>query len=169
MSEPIEITFNLNDLAEQVYDQFAFGTAPARKKPVSLYKIDKEAVEDACDFLGIRQQVKVFIRYLHGAAHWGWCPEYHRIVVNPYLIPEEAEAAVWHELTHAQQMERFGSHDIYVMFYNRQFARSGLTKEVLKRPLTVEETAAYRSIPLEAEAYEREQNIPDGIRICVPR
>jgi hypothetical protein len=84
--------------------------------------LDREALKDACDLLGIMLPVHVRYngvaggtngthRYKYGhdappSAGVASSAPYHHIVIKSYLSAEEATSTLWHELTHAVQAER---------------------------------------------------------------
>lgn len=100
------------------------------------HRVDKRAVQLAARHLGIKAPVKV--------AHVGGvCGRYHglnkngdhEISVVGWLRPESASKQIWHELTHAEQMER--------------------GEDVMKIPTTDDVNyEQYRNHPLEVEAHE---------------
>jgi len=88
--------------------------------------LDRKALADACDLLGIRNRVEVRFhgavgntngthRYsfprVRSAADVASLAPVHRIVIKSYLSPEQASSTLWHELTHAAQAERVSRED----------------------------------------------------------
>lgn len=73
----------------------------------------------------------------------GW----HNIYVHKNLVPKVASAALWHELTHAVQCERWGSYPRFDAEYKRQQRELGVpygSAEYFRR---------YVNMPFEAEAW----------------
>lgn len=161
----LTITHIIKDKGD--YRRQVYGT---KKPPASMYKIDKEALAKACDHVGVARDARVIIRRLHGAGHYvGTRKNVHLITLNPYLHISEAEKTVWHELVHAAQAERIGSQQLYDLLYTRQVEKAGIKAEAFSRAFSPEEVKAYKTIPFENEAFEMEENIPEGIRVCILR
>lgn len=97
------------------------------------WRVSPSAFFEALDLLGITWEVVVKTsggvsrRGAHrtmpkkvGAAGW-----FHSITVSTYLSPEEATATLWHELTHAAQVEAAPDVFAFAKAYREENARRG--------------------------------------------
>lgn len=118
----------------------------------------RESLDDACSQLRVRKPVIVKFEVLR-------CPQnpnafvqgqydgldlyqgIHFIRINPRQTTLGATAALWHELTHAHQVERHGSFIGWQWEYDRQIRQLGIPYGA---PGYFE---AYRECPFEAEAW----------------
>jgi hypothetical protein len=79
-------------------------------KPTNQFHIDRKALAQAIEFLGIKRQVKVSTTN-HQGGRGGVCwvrpgDHHHTIRLKSWLSANDASEALWHELTHCQQNER---------------------------------------------------------------
>jgi hypothetical protein len=86
-------------------------TQALREAATGGFTIDRAALKDACDLLGLKLPVRLRYnsrvgRTMANHRFWG---DYHDVMLKSYLTPEEASTALWHELTHAMQAERAGT------------------------------------------------------------
>lgn len=97
--------------------------------PMSKHKwnFDQTAINEAAEHLGLTFPVKVVgkrgkrgstIGYYKGIHPWSgeWV---HEISVDRHLSAQEVSQTIWHELTHAQQTERYLGDDACFMAYGR--------------------------------------------------
>jgi hypothetical protein len=101
------------------------------------YHINHAAIRDACEHLGVKLPVKIRQHGRVGNTHGNhrFNGSFHNIMVKSYLTPEQASHTLWHELTHAMQVER-----------------SGGTKESWSRECRAQSIYSYRIRPMEREA-----------------
>jgi hypothetical protein len=137
------------------------------------FKINKAALDEARDHLGIEAKVRVFICRMHCAAgrYVGMPDGVHHISLANWMSLAEAEGAIWHELQHAAQVERVGGHAQFDMLWMRQMERAGFDANSFKggRVLTQPELSAYNSAPFEMEANLTSVGRPSKIKVCVSR
>jgi hypothetical protein len=82
----------------------------AEVKAAGGFVIDRQALADACDLLGLKLPVKIRYNARVGTTNGnyqlraGW----HDIMLKSYHTAEQASSTLWHELTHAMQAERAG-------------------------------------------------------------
>lgn len=89
-------------------------------------KLNYTALREALEFLGVERQVN--IRRANGTRRRGahrYRNGEHCITVSTYLTVEEANRVLLHELTHAAQLERFGTDSEFNAAYTRENARRG--------------------------------------------
>jgi hypothetical protein len=77
-------------------------------KAAGGFRIDRAALREACEFLGITGNVEVRFNARAGRTNGNYRRRYgkHDIMVKSYLTPAEASKTLWHELAHAMQAER---------------------------------------------------------------
>jgi hypothetical protein len=77
--------------------------------PTSIYRIDPDGLRRACNYLGLEADVKLLIRKTKALGRYvAWRDGVHIISLNSRMTPGDADLVVWHELTHARQVERCG-------------------------------------------------------------
>jgi hypothetical protein len=84
-------------------------TLPTRDRNIEGASFNPTRVIEAVEFLEIREPVE--IKWSGGTRTIGthrWRDGKHLVTVSTYLPAEKLSAVLWHELTHAQQQERFG-------------------------------------------------------------
>lgn len=131
------------------------------------YRIDHDAVDRAADLLGIKLLVIVrrsTARYHNGCYHHVRLGA-HRITVANNISAKAASDAIWHELGHALQHERYGNAMIMMDEYNRQLSAIGVEADKFWRRRTGP-VMAYREIPMEQEANKIEQRYAGRIALA---
>lgn len=89
--------------------------APARAAAVKAngggWRVDRAALRDACDLLGLKLPVSIRFNSRVGRTNgnYRFTGTSHDIMLKSYRTAEQASATLWHELTHALQAERAGS------------------------------------------------------------
>lgn len=138
---------------------------------VSIFKIDRKALDEAREYLGITWDARVTISGTIGAAgRYSTVHEHiHKITLNAYLSLCDAEFVVWHELTHALQSEAVGGGLAHQREWMRQLHEQGLTLSGICRGMSPADAAAYDRMPYEAEANHMAEDRPKLIRVTVPR
>lgn len=117
------------------------------------FKIDEQALKEACEILNIKQPVK--IRWQSNLRNLG--QHYVKDCIHMIAIKSLGPSSVsinqtlWHELTHASQWERYGD-DLARIVYDLDMRR--LKRLTASR---VYDTPEYRSIPFEAEAFYNQE------------
>jgi len=121
----------------------------------SRYEVDMSAVAAAARALGLRHPVRVFIRrYTWGDGRYiGFVDGEHRVGVASDLSARRASRTLWHELTHALQVERLGDERTFWSLWWKQMRKLGLSRTQAARATSLR----YRRAPLEAEAYRNER------------
>lgn len=118
--------------------------------------LDREALRETCAGLGVRQDV-IFRTVLKFPEQWTlacyagldmWAM--HTVMMRGSLDRCRAHGLLVHELVHAAQTERCGSHARFEAEYRRQLAEAGIDP---KGPRDEDYFKQYRSIPFEREAY----------------
>jgi hypothetical protein len=141
---------------------------------MSNYTINPDALEEACGIYGLHFPVRVrlldggpmgMLGKYHGIGRYGPTTDdelaepAHHISLKSDLGVFTANTALWHELTHAMQCERFLPEDLD----NYRAANRGLTmafrqemKEVRRKAGTTSKalTAAYSNVSFEKEAHD---------------
>jgi hypothetical protein len=117
--------------------------------------LDLEAVNDARSALGIKAPVAILIRaYTHlDGRYIGFKGGAHRIGIDRDLPARVASRVVWHELTHASQVERLGSLGDWAARWDGEMKALGLTKQQSSRA----SARRYNRAPLEREARANER------------
>lgn len=120
-----------------------------------VYKVNSEAVGEASAMLGLALPVRVFVRRYDwlGGRYIDLRDGVHRIGIASDLSPSRASSMLWHELTHALQVERLGSAAAFRELWWSDMQAAGLTRQQAQRA----EGRAYRRTPLEAEANANER------------
>lgn len=74
------------------------------------FTVDRRALKDACDLLGITKPVRIRFSSKVGSTNgnYRFMGTYHDIMLKSYHSPAQASSTLWHELTHAMQAERAG-------------------------------------------------------------
>ena len=141
-----------------------------RERAAQGFRIDRDAVREAADLLGITWPIEFAstssygstrgnhqLRYRGGSyrcdgnRHYNLdtaTSVYHRIMVKSYLSAEQAGRTIWHELTHAMQAERATRDAGAVTMREVNEAWAGCSAR--GRGVT------YRAKPIEVEAREHE-------------
>lgn len=127
----------------------------------SRYIIDQDELQRACDYLGLTLPVVIrFRNYKHCSARYKntqWDKKrgvIHRIDVTTYApYCGYLDACILHELTHAQQCEKFGQHQFSQM-YSNQLADIGLDGSAIAVGKTLNRD--YEQIRFEQEAMRNE-------------
>lgn len=140
------------------------------------YKVDKAGLERASKKLGLRFPVRVRIlpngpddmagKY-HGLGRYGPTVDHpldspaHHISLSGNLGSSMANTAIWHELTHAKQCERFLPDDVDDLDEMAKAANAGLAKAFRKEMQRIrletnatskKMTMAYTDVSFEVEA-----------------
>lgn len=147
--------------AERGYTIMSIETAAAKaqRERGGGYRIDRAALREALDFLGIALPVK--IRY---TSRVGRTRGNHRLVANrshdimlkSYLPADQASKTLWHELAHAMQSERaIRAGQDWLAIANER--NPGSSRRI-----------AYRVRPIEVEARTYEQ-YAEACPLAVPR
>lgn len=125
-------------------------TEPAQQQPQHSggFTINRAALKDACDLLGLKLPVKIRFNGRHGRTlgNYRFKGTHHDIMLKSYHDPEQASSTLWHELTHAMQAERAGS----TMAWNAVLSSS---------------RGLYRACPLEIEARDMQATMAD-VSLC---
>ena len=96
----------------------------------SRFDVDRAAMAKVGEMLGLEHPVGVFIR----GYTWGngrsiaFTDGQHRIGVAADLSPRRASRVLWHEMTHALQVEREGSEKAFLSLWHKQMRDLGLTR-----------------------------------------
>jgi hypothetical protein len=119
------------------------------------FRVDHERVDEAARQLGLTMPVRVFVRgYAYYTGRYiGLRDGVHHIGVSSFLPARLASRALWHELTHAAQVERLGSDAAFTTRWWAEMAAAGLTRRQASRG----EGRAYDRTPLESEARANER------------
>jgi hypothetical protein len=122
------------------------------------FRVLHERVDDAARQLGLTMPVRVFVRgYRHYTGRYiGLHDGVHHIGVSSYLPARLASRALWHELTHAAQVEQLGGEAAFTTRWWAEMAAAGLTRRQASRG----EGRAYDRTPLEREARVNERRPP---------
>lgn len=147
-------------MMEQAAQQRAAETQAAQAPaPVIVcdWQVDARKLRRACDLLGLRKPVEVQLTYLdHQEGRYLLLDQArgcHRIQLDARLPIQRASWALWHELTHALQLERLDcSHRWFLDCYRAQLAKVGLAGLDLDAPEAEQYRERILSIPMEREA-----------------
>ena len=122
----------------------------------SRFEVDEDAVAQASLMLGLKHPVRVFVRrYEWGLGRYiAFIDGEHRIGIASDLSPRKASQVLWHEMTHAHQVERLGSKQNFDGVWRQQMHALGLTRKQAARATG----RRYRRAPLEREAEQHERN-----------
>jgi hypothetical protein len=92
----------------------------------SRYEVDQMAVARAAAILGLQYRVRVLVRsYAWGTGRYiGFSDGEHRIGVAADVTARRASRVIWHELTHASQVERCGGEGAFRRCGGRRWASS---------------------------------------------
>ena len=122
----------------------------------SRFEVDQDAVAQAARMLGLRHPVRVFVRrYEWGLGRYiALIDGEHRIGVAADLSPGMASRVLWHEMTHARQIERLGGQRKFDAVWREQMRGLGMTPMQAARATG----RRYRRAPLEREAEQYERN-----------
>lgn len=114
------------------------------------YRIDRAALRDAIDLLGIKLPVKIRFNSRVGntAGNYRFRNGGHDIMLKSYHTAEQASSTLWHELTHAMQAERAGGTTETWASFHREQARY-----------------SYRNRPVEIEARQMSETMKD-VPLC---
>jgi hypothetical protein len=120
-----------------------------------MYVVDRDALRGAPAMLGIVLPVRVFVlRYTWvGGRYIDLRNGEHRIGVASDLSAALASRTIWHELTHALQVERYGDVAVFWESWWAEMREAGLTRRQAQRA----EGRRYRRTRLEAEATANER------------
>ena len=113
------------------------------------FTIDRAALKDACDLLGLKVPVRIRFSSKVGRTlgnYRGMSKGYHDIMLKSYRTAEQASSTLWHELTHAMQAERAGGH----VGWQAELAKS---------------YGKYKRCPLEIEARQMQATMAD-VMLC---
>lgn len=121
-----------------------------------IYTTDHCALDTARSDLGLKLDVRIIFEKLRGPRDAFIAGRYtgvdifhdwHNVWLNPNQTTASINATLWHELVHALQCERLGSYPRFDSLYRQQQLELGI-------PYGGEGYfAAYRNMPLEAEAW----------------
>lgn len=116
------------------------------------WKIDRAALRDACDLLGLKLPVSIRFNSRFGNTHGNYTFRRggHDIMLKSYRTADQANETLWHELTHALQVERGGG-----------------TYQAFEK-LIENEKGVYKNAPSEIEARDLAATMAD-VRLVVPR
>jgi hypothetical protein len=119
------------------------------------FDVDRVAIAQAGELLGLEHPVRVFVRaYAWGEGRYiAFKDGEHRIGVAADLPPRNASQVLWHELTHAQQVERLGGETAFDRLWCQQMRDMGLTRLQAARATG----RRYRRAALEVEAEANER------------
>ena len=134
------------------------------------YTVELCSLDAARSKLRIRRPIRVIVTAEQGrsGSYEAQRDGHHHITVNPNLSPLQASRTIWHELTHAAQVERLGD-DGFDVVYDRELRRIGLTDADLDvEQLSDEQLNLYYENRLEREAYKAEKQA-FIYPICQPR
>lgn len=99
------------------------------------WRVDQDALKRACERLALSRPVVVHVtrgrggrskRGLHRDANGA-----HVISVVNYVSAERASRTLWHELAHAQQLERLGA-DVFHRSYDRETLDRGYDRNAFE-------------------------------------
>lgn len=126
----------------------------AKIKAEGGFRIDRQALADAIDLLGLKLPVKIRFNSRVGRQNGNYRLRngHHDIMLKSYRTPQQASDTLWHELTHALQAERDGHGSVSVWADVR---RAQASIPYLSKPLEVEArqmSATMRDCPLCVEA-----------------
>lgn len=121
------------------------------------WRYDVPAIEQACERLGVRGCVRIYLSESRrgrwqGSQCWDERADEHVIMLARWLSPAEASRTLWHELTHCAQTER--GDELFTNISSSARARMA--------------EAAYRALPGEREAM-RNERLGDRYRLVSPR
>jgi hypothetical protein len=136
--------------------------------PTSIYRIDPDGLRRACNYLGLEADVKLLIRKTKALGRYvAWRDGVHIISLNSRMTPGDADLVVWHELTHARQVERCGSHMLFDALWQRQMVKAGFAENRFDRAteLDQDEFELYTQAPFEREADENALTHPRNIQV----
>lgn len=139
------------------------------------WKVNTVALQEACDFLGIKRPVRIVptamkhaLGRYHGLGRTGPTSRkrvlhepVHHITVAADLGPQRASRTILHELTHAAQCERYDTGDHlaanahYDIAYTAQANVAGLHTRAANK-WTADDLVSYGRIAFEREAIENE-------------
>lgn len=134
--------------------------------PISPYKILPDGLASAAQYIGIRAAVAMTIRRMGAGGRYvrfDHQRDLHRLVLSPYMAWWQAEAVARHELGHALQVERLGSHEAFKDQWLKELRSAGLRVGMSFDDPGV--YGAYVSMPLEAEANRIVTEVPYTIRV----
>lgn len=116
------------------------------------WRVDHAALRDACDLLGLKLPVSIRFNSRVGKTHGNYTFRRggHDIMLKAYRTAEQASETLWHELTHALQVERGGG-----------------TYQAFEK-MVEDEKGVYQNAPSEIEAREMSATMAD-IPLVVPR
>lgn len=122
----------------------------------SRFEVSPDAVREAGRILGLEHPVRVFIcAYVWGDGRYyvSFKDEAHRVGVAADLSFRSASRVLWHELTHAVQVERLGSEEAFRALWWQQMHDLGLSRQEAARATG----RRYRRAGLEVEARVNER------------
>jgi hypothetical protein len=119
------------------------------------YDVDTAELAKACTVLAIALPVRVVLRSFkyRSGRYTGTRGGKHVITLDAMLSPRKANRILWHELTHAAQVERLGGYERWNERWWNEMRHQGLTREQALRA----ETRRYSQTPLEQEARDNER------------
>ncbi|MEA2493269.1 MAG: hypothetical protein QOJ29_1180 [Thermoleophilaceae bacterium] len=123
---------------------------------IARFSVAHDSVQQAAHMLGLTHRVRVYVRRYEwlGGRYIALVDGEHRIGVASDLSAREASRALWHELTHARQVEQLGGAEEFSTRWWREMSELGLTRV----EAALADSRRYRSAPLEAEAKVGERN-----------
>jgi len=155
---------------------------------VMTYQIEKGGTKKAAKKLGLRYPVRVRItddldgmagKY-HGLGRWGFTSDApldkiaHHISINANIDSNTANTAIWHEMTHAKQCERFLPADVSDQDERARIANRTLALEfrwqmkdirIAKGIKSTALTTDYANVSFEVEARESDKMFAKKINI----
>lgn len=142
-------------------------TRPARRAPAGGgFKIDRRALREARDFMGLRWPVRIREHSRYGSVNGNYrvgddhSAPFHNIMVKSYLSPEQASRTIWHELRHAFQAEQAAQ---------AKGARlAGECRRAFDGVIADDRGVSYRAKSIERDAREYEQ-YAEVVQIAVSR
>jgi hypothetical protein len=126
-----------------------------RRRSRTRFRVLQACVDDAGRQLGLTMPVRVLVRsYRHLSGRYiGLRDGVHHIGLASDLSARSASRVLWHELTHAAQVERLGGHAAFTKRWWAEMKAAGLTTRQASRA----ETRGYGRTPLEREARANER------------
>lgn len=133
------------------------------------WKINTSNFIKAQKILGLCRPVRI-VRGDWKSRKGGYYPEgrVHVIEVRRHFSPREASQTIWHELKHAQQVERLGGYRQFEQAYDKQLAALGDVNVTKPRKLTRTEKQKFYTMPLEAAARKFEAR-HSKLPLCQPK